>query len=185
MELLPKVQPTAEAQALRWSLSFVRGYIELGMLTAAEQELDKLQDTQRCHADVIELRVRILLGRERYERAAWLARSAAKVYPGVAEFYFYAAHAYESLDRPEDARAVWISAPTLFHVSGIFHFNLARVEVKLGNHTSARQHIALAIELDPTIEARAAKDPGLCQLLSPAEMPEAADRSRPAEHPHA
>lgn len=174
MELLPKVQPTAEAQALRWALSFVRGYIELGMLNAAEQELDKLQVPQRCHADVIELRVRILLGRERYERAAWLARSAAKVYPGVAEFYFYAAHAYESLDRPEDARAVWISAPTLFHVSGIFHFNLARVEVKLGNHDSARQHIALAIELDPAIEARAVKDPALRLLLRTSTVPDSA-----------
>jgi len=174
MELLPKVQPTAQDHALRWALSFVRGYIELGMLTAAEQELEKLQVPQRCHADVIELRVRILLGRERYERAAWLARSAAKVYPGVAEFYFYAAHAYENLDRPEDARAVWISAPTLFHVSGIFHFNLARVELKLGNHSSARQHIALAIELDPEIKARAAKDPILHRLLQTSDRPEPA-----------
>jgi len=174
MESQPTVQSTTESQALRWALSFVRGYIELGMLTAAEQELEKLAVRQRCHADVIELRVRILLGRKRYERAAWLARSAAKVYPGVAEFYFYAAHAYETLGRPADARAVWVSAPTLFHVSGVFHFNLARVEVKLGNQSLARQHIALAIELDPTIEERAAKDPGLRHLLSPSEIPDTA-----------
>lgn len=171
MEILSALENHNEPPALRWGLSFVRGYLELGMLAAAEHELSKLGVRYRCYADVIELRVRVMLARGRWEKAAWLARSAAKVYPGVAEFYLMAAHAYEALNRPEEAKAVWVSAPSLFHVSGAFHFNLAKFEAQLGNHTSARKHMALAIELDPAMEARAANEPGLREIL---DTPEAA-----------
>jgi hypothetical protein len=64
---------------------------------------------------------------------------------------------------------VWVSAPTIFHVSGMFHFNLARYEAKLGNRRSAREHIALAIELDPAMQARAQNDPGLRLILEESE----------------
>lgn len=167
MELFTALQKDTEPLPLRWGLSFVRGYLELGMISAAERELARLSVRHRCYADVIELRIRVLLARQRYEKAAWLARSASKVYPGVAEFYLFASRAYEALDRPDQAKEVWISAPSLFHVSGIFHFNLARFEAKLGNPASARQHMKLAIELDPTMQDRAKADPGLCELLDP------------------
>jgi tetratricopeptide (TPR) repeat protein len=169
METLSAIENDSEPPALRWGLSFVRGYLELGMLAAAERDLERLGVRFRCNADVIELRVRVLLARSRWEKAAWLARSAAKVYPGVAEFYMLAARAYESLGRPDEAKAVWISAPSLFHVSGMFHFNLARFEAKLGNRRSAREHIALAIELDPSMQARAERDPGLRDILAETE----------------
>jgi predicted Zn-dependent protease len=173
MEILSALEDHNEPPALRWGLSFVRGYLEMGMLAAAERELSRLGVRFRCYADVIELRVRVMLARGRWEKAAWLARSAAKVYPGVAEFYLLAAHAYEALNRPEEAKAVWVSAPSLFHVSGIFHFTLARFEAQLGNHRSARQHIALAIELDPAMQARAESDPGLRDILdAPETTPE-------------
>lgn len=165
MELLSALENEQEPQSLQWGLKFVRGYLELGMLAAAERELARLSVKHRCYADVIELRIRVLFERRRFEKAAWLARSAAKVYPGVAEFYLYAAHAYEALDRPDQAKAVWVSAPSLFHVSGIFHYTLARFEAQLGNDSSARAHIALAIELDPAIQQRAENDPGMKEFL--------------------
>jgi tetratricopeptide (TPR) repeat protein len=154
-----------ESQTLQWTLSFAQGYLELGMFSAAERELSKLSLKQRCLADALELRVRVMLHQGRYKRAAALSSSAAKMYPGVAEFYSYAATAYEQLDQPENAKKIWISAPSLFHVSGIFHFALARFEAQLGNDIEARQHIALAIELDPTIQSRAARDPELSGFL--------------------
>lgn len=166
MELLSALENDTEPLSLRWGLSFVRGYLELGMIAAAERELARLSVRHRCYADVIELRIRVLLARHRYEKAAWLARSAAKVYPGVAEFYLFASRAYEAMDRPDQAKEVWVSAPSLFHVSGIFHFNLARYEAKLGNPVSARQHMKLAIELDPAMQVRAEADPGLRELLA-------------------
>lgn len=165
MELLSSLEKEPEAQALQWGLRFARGYLELGMLAAAEREIARLSVRHRCYADVIELRIRILFERGRFEKAAWLARSAARVYPGVAEFYLYAAHAYEALDRPDQAKAVWVSAPSLFHVSGLFHYTLARFEAQLGNASSARAHIALAIELDPAMQERARNDPGMRALL--------------------
>ncbi len=165
MEILDSLEHDFEPPALKWGLSFVRGYLELGMLGAAERELARLSIRHRLYADVIELRVRVLVARGRLEKAAGLARSAAKVYPGVAEFYSLAAEAYEAMHRPAEAKAVWVSAPAIFHASGIFHFNLARFEAQLGNRTSAREHIALAIELDPAMQDRAGRDPGLRALM--------------------
>lgn len=160
MELFSSLEKDTEPTSLRWALSFAHGYFELGMLSAAEREINQLSVRHRCYADVIELRVRILLRQKRFEKAAWLAKSAAKVYPGVSDFYELAGEAYEALGRPDEAKAVWVSAPSLFHVSGIFHYNIARFEVKLGNHLSAREHIALAIELDPDMLTRMEEDPG-------------------------
>lgn len=166
MELFSALEHDTEPLSLRWGLSFVRGYLDLGMVSAAERELARLSVRHRCYADVIELRIRVLLARNRFEKAAWLARSASKVYPGVAEFYLFASRAYEALHRPDQAKEVWVSAPSLFHVSGIFHFNLARFEAQLGNPASARQHIKLAIELDPAMQSRAEADPGLRELMA-------------------
>ncbi len=157
-----------EPQSLKWALSFAQGYFELGMVAAANRELDGLSVRHRCYADVIELRARVMLARGRYAQAARLARSASKVYPGIAEFYVLASEAYEALGRPGEAKAVWESSPSLFHVSGVFHYNLARYEAQMGNSFSAREHIALAIELDPAYQHRASNDPGLRELLSTA-----------------
>lgn len=165
MELFNALEKGEESPALKWGLSFTRGYLELGMIEEAEEELDKLSVRLRCYSDVLELRVRVLMAGGQMAKAARLAKSASKVYPGVAEFYLLAANAYEALKRPDRAKEVWVSAPSLFHVSGIFHFNLARFEAQLGNARSAQEHIALAIELDPEMENRAAKDPRLCELL--------------------
>ena len=168
MEILSSIENENEPHTLQWSIRFIRGYLELGMLSAAERELARLKVRHRCYADVIELRIRVLFERSRFEKAAWLARSAAKVYPGVAEFYLYAAHAYEALDRPDEAKAIWVSAPSMFHISGIYHYTLARFEAQLGNDSSARAHIALAIELDPEMQRRVEKDPGMRDLLGEA-----------------
>ncbi|HEX9785956.1 MAG TPA: hypothetical protein VGA56_24920 [Opitutaceae bacterium] len=166
MMLFSSLELESEPRALKWVLSFVRGYLELGMHAAAKRELDRLSVRHRCHPEIIEMRVRVLLARARYEQAAWLARSASKVYPGIAEFYMLAGEAYETLNRPEQAKEVWVSAPALFHVSGVFHYNLARYEALMGNNSTAREHMALAIELDPSNKERAKSDPRLRDLLS-------------------
>ncbi|BET65289.1 hypothetical protein ASA1KI_02070 [Opitutales bacterium ASA1] len=165
MKLFSSLDFDTEPHALRWALSFARGYLELGMFAAAEKELSRLSVRHRCYADVIELRVRVMIARKRFAPAAWLARSASKIYPGVAEFYVLASEAYEAMNRPEDAKAVWIAAPSLFHVSSVFHYNLARYEAQLGNHLSAREHITLAIELDPANQDRAESDPRLRAIV--------------------
>ncbi|MGH8016986.1 MAG: tetratricopeptide repeat protein [Opitutaceae bacterium] len=165
MELFSSLDFESEPQSLKWALSFARGYLDLGMAAAAGRELDALGVRHRCYADVIELRVRVMFARGRFAQAARLARSAARVYPGIAEFYVLASEAYEALGQPGEAKAVWVSSPSLFHVSSVFHYNLARYEAQMGNSLSAREHIALAIELDPSNQHRASKDPGLRELL--------------------
>lgn len=167
MQLFEALEKAEPAPALNWGLSFARGYLELGMIKEAERELDKLSIRYRCYADVLEMRVRVFMAAGKMAKAARLAKSAAKVYPGVAEFYLLAARAYEAMRRPDRAKEVWVSAPSLFHVSGVFHYNLARFEAQLGNPRSAREHIALAIELDPKIRNRVAGDPGLRALMDP------------------
>jgi predicted Zn-dependent protease len=177
MDANHKSKKRSESQALQWTLSFAQGYLELGMLSEAERELKKLSLEQRCHADALEMRVRLFLEQGRYNSAARLARSAAKMYPGVVEFYSYAAAAYEELHQPENAKSVWVSAPSLFHVSGLFHFTLARFEAQMGNNIEARQHMALAIELDPDIQARAESDPRMSVFLSSASLDIQPDRA--------
>ncbi len=147
IEIIPQLDPN-----LRWALSFTRGYLELGMTREAARELDQLDLTDKCRSEVIDLRIRVMLARKHWRKADRLARVAIRMFPGLIEFYHHAANACEARGDLAGAKRAWCSVPSLFHQSGYYHYKIAGYEAQLGNADRAREHIHLALRLDPSIE---------------------------------
>ena len=143
--------PTDEDPGLRWTLSFVSGYLKLGMIREAARELEQLETSDLCRSDVIDLRIQVMLARRHWRLAHKLARAAMRMFPGMLEFYRHGAIASEARGDLVEAKRIWCSAPSLFHQSGYFHYKIAGYEAQLGNTDRAQEHIALALRLDPAI----------------------------------
>jgi tetratricopeptide (TPR) repeat protein len=148
----PQTEPTPQLEpSLLWTLSFARGYLELGMIREADRELGQLDLDDKCRSEVIDLRIQVLLARRQWRKADRLARVAIRMFPGLIEFYRHAANACEALGDVAEAKRTWCSVPTLFHQSGYFHYKIAGYEAQLGNADRAQEHVALALRLDPSI----------------------------------
>lgn len=152
--------------ALVWGLSFAQGYLELGMLTAAGRELDRVSRKFGESAEVMSLRSHVLLARKLWPQVIEHARRAVKLFPDAPEYYVHAATAFDMLGLPAEGRQVWMSAPAEVRASGFFHLHIARFEAKLGNVASARSHLARAFDLDPKLRAVAGRDPNLAKLIA-------------------
>lgn len=151
---------------LLWGLSFANGYFELGMLGRAEHELDVLAPSYQDGEEVMALRCRILMERKRWPQVIAQTRRALRLFPGVAEFYIHAAMAHDMLGQPAEARDVWRRAPEALRSSGFFHLHVARFEAQLGNVGSAQNHLASALQIDPTLRIVARHDPKLAALVA-------------------
>ena len=149
-----------------WTLSFVRGYLELGMLGKAEKELAKLPLQAQHRAESLSLAGQILMARRQWEAAIEVFAIGRALHPGVVDFYVKAAYAYEHVGRLQESRNMWQLVPLPVGRSGFAHLNLARCEAKLGNLPAAHRHITTALHLDPKIQALLDSDPGLSQLLN-------------------
>ena len=148
-----------------WTFSFVRGYLELGMLGKAEKELAKLPLQFQHRAESMVLGGQILMARRKWSEAIKLFAIGRALHPTVVDFYVKAAFAYEQLGQLHESRNMWHLVPRPIGSSGFAHLNLARCEAKLGNLPAARRHMATALHLDPKIRTLLADDPGLAGLL--------------------
>lgn len=150
---------------LEWSLSFVRGYQELGMLAAAEKELDQLPAKYRDCAETMALRSQILVARRSWTELVEHSRRAVALFPNQPEFYIHAVTAFDMMDRPGEGREVWKSAPDSVRASGIFHLHVARFEANHGKIDSAQEHLVSAFDLDPRLRNLAGLDPDFAAIL--------------------
>lgn len=152
--------------ALNWGLSFARGYLELGMIDKAARELDQLPPAFAEHPEVMSLRSHVLLAHRQWPLVVEHTRRAVALFPDEPEYYVHAAAAFDMLGLHEEGQRVWQNAPDAVRRSGFFHLHVARFEARLGNVTCARDHLARAIHLDPTLRSVARRDPNLAQMLS-------------------
>jgi predicted Zn-dependent protease len=150
---------------LEWALSFARGYLELGMVRQAEQELDRLPPAMQDMPAVMSLRSHLLVARRRWRRVVAHARRAVRLFPESPEYYIHAATACDMLGQRAKGRQIWDSAPATVRTNGVAHLHVARFEARLGNVDAAREHLASAFDLDPRLRLVVSKDPHLAEVL--------------------
>ncbi len=158
--------PVEPATPLDWAMSFARGYLELGMLSHAERELNALPAHVQDAPAVMSLRSHVLVARRRWRSVVAHARRAVRLFPEAAEYYVHAATAFDMLGRRDEGRRVWESAPEIIRTNGVLHLHVARFEARLGNVDAARDHLASALDLDPQLRSVASRDPHLTAVLA-------------------
>jgi tetratricopeptide (TPR) repeat protein len=151
-----KVDPERQLQrCLRRS----EGYLGLGMLREAWEEIESLPDLLRARPDTLILMTRLLHACGRWRETIELSMVGTDAYPNIFEFYFLRAAACEAKGRPDQAKEVLLNAPRSLRQTDLFHYNLARYEANLGNLDIARRELKQAIRINQKLREAAKADP--------------------------
>jgi len=139
-------------------LCAAHGYIELGLFVEANEELEKLQPSYRHAPEVLDSRVVIYQGLEKWELMAIVARRLAEWNPREAGYFLHLAYASRRAVSLRAAHAILIRAAALHPGEGLIQFNLGCYEWQLGNLVQAKAYLKRATKIDAKFKQMALDD---------------------------
>ena len=155
----------------RHHLNAVVGYLNLGMLDDAWEELRALPAGEQARPEVVSVRIAILIRMRRWEQALGLSLELCRIIPEHPSPYLDAAFCLHELQRTREARELLLAGPPALQIYGTYHYNMACYETRLGNLHAARDHLGRAIRLDGSYRRMALNDPDLEALRQDGVLP--------------
>lgn len=147
-------------------LQYAKGYIGLGLIKEASDELRAIAGDDRMSVEVLRVRVDLYMEAKQWEMVVKLAGQVAEAASADEQVWISWAYALRELQLIKDAEAVLHRAEKDFgHKSAILHYNLACYSCLLGNVEEANKRLKRAIRLDKRFEDEWAADPDLKALL--------------------
>lgn len=146
-------------------LEAVQGYLTLGMVEEAWEELDDLPPDLRSSDMVAHTRIKIYQSLEKWEPARMLAESLAMKSPENADWWVEWAYSLRREQSVAAARGVLWEASMRHPGVAIISYNLACYAAVLGDLDEARKLLDRAIALDSSFRAVAPGDPDLEALF--------------------
>ena len=125
-----------------------QGYHELGLYREAWRELDGLSSTAQQRADVLEMRVLILINEQKWREALTVSRRLSEVAPEEEGGWVHSAYCLHEMGQTDDAIKVLLAAPPSLREKAIFHYNLACYSCVLGRIEAAREALHRSFEID-------------------------------------
>jgi tetratricopeptide (TPR) repeat protein len=150
----------------RKRLEYAKGYIGLGLIKEASEELEAIEGAARRSTAVERVRVDLAQAAKQWDLVVNLARQVAGASPEDEQVWISWAYALRELQRIKEAREVLIKAEEMHgHKSAILHYNLACYACLLGYLEEANKRLKRAIKLDKSFEDECDKDPDLKALF--------------------
>ncbi len=137
------------------------GYIELGMLTEAAEEVAGLSPETINDFDAMILRLELSQRSGKWKDAELIARRLTKMQPEEPDWSIALAYAARRAHSVEVAREILCDAVVRFPKEAVIHFNLACYACQLGEIPVARDCLRKAFALDRTYIVTALKDQDL------------------------
>ena len=149
----------------RRHLEYASGFLELGMMTAAAAELEKIIPSERHTLAVVTVRLEFLMAAKDWANLVALASEFTRLKPDDPQGWIFHAYALRELAQITEAQAVLHQAePYHGATCGVLHYNLACYACLLGNKTETRRRLALAAALDKSWLDSALDDPDLAAM---------------------
>ncbi|MES2465623.1 MAG: hypothetical protein V4671_34090 [Armatimonadota bacterium] len=142
-------------------LDYAAGYLELGLLDEASEELELIEGEDRLSAEVMRLRCRLYSAAKNWELLLAVSKHLAILKPAEPAAWLLWGRALRKLERVEEAREVLLEAMELHPMCARLHFHLACCDSLLGYLHSARIRAAAASEMDPALKGSILSDPDL------------------------
>jgi Flp pilus assembly protein TadD len=162
---------TTDKNKLRAAL----GYIELGMLEEAAEEVSALSQESLNDFDALILRLELSQRSGQWEQAESIARKLTKLQPEEPDWSIALAYAARRAHSVEVAREILCDAAARFPKEAVIHFNLACYSCQLGEIPVARNYLRKAFALDRSYIVTALKDQDLkpiwAEIISPFPSP--------------
>jgi tetratricopeptide (TPR) repeat protein len=155
--------PDASITARR--LRHAEGYLALGMVNEASDELEAIEGDARLSDEVLKLRSDLYLQAKQWELLVAVARELARRDPDYEKGWIDWAYALREMNRIADAKAVLLEAePGHGKKSGVLHYNLACYHSLLGELEEAKARLRRACQIEAGLKAGARDDPDLKAL---------------------
>lgn len=149
----------------RRRLSYASGYIGLGLLNEASDELEAIEGEERLSAQVMSVRADLYMASRHWDLLVAVARELARLEPGEEKGWVHWAYALRELDRVAEAKAILLQAEPRHRGVALLHYNLACYHSLLGELGDAKVRLRRAFKLDPELKEGAGEDPDLTALL--------------------
>lgn len=148
-------------------LEYASGYIALGLVNEASDELEAIEGPDRLSADVMRVRVDLYLTAKKWDLLVAVAKELARLRPDDEHGWIYWAYALRELNRVAEAKAVLLEAEPLHgKTCGLLHYNMACYESLLGNLDEARRRLTAAYKFDKGWKEAAEGDSDLSALFA-------------------
>ena len=143
-------------------LQFASGYIDLGMLNEASDELEAIEGEDRLSPEVMSVRRDLYMEAKQWDLLLAVSRELARQRPKLDKGWIGWAFALRELQRVEEAKAVLLEAePIHGKKSALLHYNLACYACLLGDHVEAKKRLRVACKMDKRWKSAALDDEDL------------------------
>lgn len=140
------------------------GYLELGMVEDAEQELIALEPGRAGEREVLILWLELWSATARWNKAVEVARTLAQMEPDEADWQIRLAYSTRRAFSILDAEKILREAMERFPKESLIVYNLACYACQLGRMDEARRLLRKAFEMNPTHYRGAHEDDDLKPL---------------------
>ncbi len=137
------------------------GYLELGMLEEANNEIECIPPDQKNSSEVLGVRMEIYRAAEKWMLMATVARELLKRHQDQPLFWNHHAYAVRRSTGLEEAHKILSEALEKFPDDSTTIYNLGCYHCQLGDLESAKERVGDAIKLDPQWKIHALNDPDL------------------------
>lgn len=155
---------------LKRTLDAAAGYLTLGLIDEAWEELESLPPELEREHPVLELRCEIYQRRGRWNSARVLAESMAHRFPENPAWWLSWAYALRREQTVEAARGVLWEAAQRHPGVPLIVYNLACYACVLGELDEARRLLAKSIAMDPAMKKLATTDEDLTPIMCHGEI---------------
>ena len=145
-------------------LQYANGYLDLGMIREAAQELDSISPEDRESTETLTMCVRLYLESKKWFRMTLTAKELAERQPENPFGWVNWAYALRERNRIKDARSVAKAGLEYVSNDAILWFNYACYCSLLGDVEEASEYLDKAISLDKRFEAESVSDTDLDNL---------------------
>lgn len=143
-------------------ISHATGYLGLGMVREATEELAMIPPADSAHSEVLNARIELHMAKREWDMVIGLGPELAKRHPDVDSGWIGWAYALRELNRIEEAKAVLLEAePVHGKKCVVLHYNLACYYCLLGDMAEAKNRLGMACTMDKGWKKAALDDPDL------------------------
>jgi predicted Zn-dependent protease len=147
-------------------LQAAQGWLEMGNVTEANEELERIAPALRAHPAVLALRWQVYAAARNWPACLDIATAITKLAPDSPTGWIHRSYTLHELRRTQEAWDNLSAVAAKLPDNPTIAYNLACYACQLGNIPRARELLARAIELDGTAETKltALNDPDLSPL---------------------
>ncbi|HEY9156076.1 MAG TPA: hypothetical protein VIM69_13150 [Opitutaceae bacterium] len=157
---------------LKWRLSHIRGYLELGMIEAAAAEFAEIDVGLHGESEVLKVSLCLFHEQENWEATRRVAAQLCQREPSIPAWWITFAYATRRAESLEAAEAILLVAVKLHPKDATIQFNLGCYACQRGDLSAAKSFVNRAIALDSQFLATAKTDPDLKALHGTDLFPE-------------